>query len=682
MLDLDLVRTRLPEHVRNPNPDIYLSENYVVVDFETTTIGKGLPLYDSNSIVFSSWECGPGHPFGPGRRGSWANEYGLSDLVAACEAADFVVAHNAKFELGWLARCGLDLRRVVVWDTMIAEYVLGGNKWQYGRLSLESIAWRRYGSGKVGVIGQMYKAGLCSTDIPQSWLKTYCDLDVTLTMRLFRDQRTECLGCRPSRSLADQLEPGAAIDCGPRKYAERTSTTPTGCSTSSSTSRSTRSSVTSKRRKRLLPVIYTRCLATPVLADIERNGMFLDRSEVQRMTLEKEKEYAEVEYALAQTTGGINVNSGDQLAAFLYDTLEFDELKKFGDPIRTPGGKRKTDQATILRLKTRNAKQRKFLELYTRSKELYNELTKYLRKFDECCADVGGHLRASFNQCATRTHRLSSSGLDYNTQFQNFPRAYKPMFRARHPGWGVGEADGAQLEFRAAAHLGRDEVALADIEGGTDIHSVTAGVIGCTRQDAKPHTFKPLYGGRSGTPDEVRYYEFFRTKYRGITATQQSWINQVLSTGELETEWGMIYYWPDTRLTPSGYVVNSTSICNYPVQAFATAEVIPIGLVYFWHYLQASDLQMFIVNTVHDSIIVELPPEENEVFAALAYKAMVEEVYGYLAIVYGVDLTVPLAAGVSIGDRWGDKKAKESEKTYTADRALYVQDNITEEVGV
>lgn len=633
----------LPKFLTQPNPEVYNSENYVVLDFETTVRSKGTALDYENRIVLAVWRLGAGHPDSgivPNDgvtearsvdRVKWAGEYALEQLVREIEKADFLVAHNAKFELQWLERCGLDTSEVLVWDTMIGDYVIGGNRWVGHALSLQNCATRRYGEGKMDIISKMYKSGLCSTDIPRSWLQRYCVQDVDLTHRLFLDQREEMQGTR------------------------------------------------------LLPVMYTRCLATPVLADLEKNGMQVDGHLVRTRLKEVEREFADQEQILERMTGGINLNSPKQLGEFLYDTLRFEEKRrKQGGkwvPDRTPSGGRKTDAATTASLKGRTKEQGEFLDAFRRYKELYNELTKYLRKFADCAEHDGGLLHASFNQTNTQTHRLSSTGTRYSTQFQNFPRAYKPLFEAREQGWLMGECDGSQLEFRVAAHLGRDGVALDDIISGTDIHSVTAKIIGVSRQDAKAHTFKPLYGGQSGTSDEKRYYSYFREHYEGIAGAQQRWVDDVLSDKSLETEWGLRFYWPNTRMDRSGYVTNTTSICNYPVQSFATAEIIPIALVYFWHRLRRGPWRMFLVNTIHDSIIAELPAEEVEDFHSLSEQCLIKDVYPYLEAVYGVRLTVPLGAGVKVASHWSGSDASDhvpseidhdnGEVSYVASKDLY-----------
>ncbi len=605
--------------ILNPEVSRYESNNYVVLDFETTVHSKGSALDDGNSIVLAVWELGPEHQRSQRSECNvrWAGEFDLGELVRDIESADFLVAHNAKFELQWLERCGLDLANVLVWDTMIGDYVIGGNRWTWSQLSLENCARRHFDEGKVSVISSMYKGGLCSTEIPASWLERYCKQDVSLTHRLMLEQRS------------------TMMDSG------------------------------------LLPVLYTRCILTPVLADIERNGMMLDEEQILNAKEIAETRLAQLQKELDQVTGGINLSSTKQLREYLYQTLQFTEVvkKQSGKwvPDRSGTGMPKTDASTLDRLKANTKEQERFLVLFREYKSLWSELSKYLRKFAECVGDAGGLLRAQFNQTNTQTHRLSSSGRDYSTQFQNFPRAYKPLFKARTGNWVVGECDGAQLEFRVAAHLGRDDTALHDIMDGTDIHQVTADVIGVSRQDAKAHTFKPLYGGMSGTDDEKRYYQFFREKYTGITNTQQGWIDQVLETGQLTTEWGMRYYWPDTTMDRNGYVKNTTSICNYPVQAFATAEIIPVALISFWYRAREEGLEMMIVNTVHDSIIVELPEKEIDDFHRLARQCLIDDVYPYLEKVYGVKLTVPLGCGVTTGPNWGSK----DETVYNAKEELY-----------
>ena len=122
--------------------------------------------------------------------------------------------------------------------------------------------------------------------------------------------------------------------------------------------------------------------------------------------------------------------------------------------MRTPGGGLSVAEPVMERLRGRTDKQKEFLSLYREWKALDTDVTKYLRKFRDCCREAGGLLRSTFNQCNTKTHRFSSSGLKYKVQFQNLAREYKGIFRSRNDGWLVGEIDGAQLEFRIAVSHG------------------------------------------------------------------------------------------------------------------------------------------------------------------------------------------------------------------------------------
>ena len=102
------------------------------------------------------------------------------------------------------------------------------------------------------------------------------------------------------------------------------------------------------------------------------------------------------------------------------------------------------------------------------------------------------------------------------------------------------------------------------------------------RQDAKADTFKPLYYGSSGTPAQQRYYAAWRERYCGINGMQKEWISEVQVTKRLITPYGLRFYWPWSRTSKSGYLNVSTAVCNYPVQGFATAEIMPIADVAHW----------------------------------------------------------------------------------------------------
>jgi DNA polymerase I-like protein with 3'-5' exonuclease and polymerase domains len=584
-----------------------MGEDYVTLDFETTTYNKGNPVVGGNRLVLASWrERGRTHS----RRGS---EYEMAEMVAAIKRASFIVAHNAKFELGWLRRCGVDLRELVVYDTQIGEYVRGGNRYHLNNLGLNVVAPRYKLPHKYDVVGKMWDHDIETEDVPESWLQEYCERDVWLTEQIFLQQR-EIL-----------------------------------------------------KERNLLPVQYSRCLLTPVLADIESKGLQLDEEYIEKLTEEMEDEYARITADLQDLGGGVPPSSISQKRDLLFNRMGFRPALDYrGKPILTPSGDPSVAADAMARLRPTNKKQRVYLDRHTEWANYHSDVTKYLRKFRECCREDNGQLYAAFNQCNTRTHRLSSTGISYSVQFQNLNRRFKPLFRARQDGWFIGEADGAQLEFRVAAHLGRDSVALADIYNGTDIHSYTAKIIGCSRQDAKAHTFKPLYGGRSGTPAQVKYYDRFVQKYQGVSGTQRGWTHTVLRTGELTTEWGLTYYWPGTKMLADGYITNTNSIYNYPVQAMATAEIIPLAMVCAWHRMKCT--QSFLVNTVHDSIIAEVHPEEVELWHKVAQQCLIVDAYSMMEKLYGVALTVPLGAGVMIGTHWGSK----DETKYEAPVELWI----------
>ena len=591
----------LPFYLSDPGPHWYDGRvPWVCLDLETTNKDRGDPRNPYNRIVAV---C---------RNGRVGGDELISDL-GDCEPF-VLVAHNAKFELGWLLRYGHDFRNILPWDTMLAEYVLAGNRgWN---LSLDATV-RRYGlPGKDPAIDAMMKAGICPSQMPENWLRARVLYDVETT-QLLANLQYQALKARG-----------------------------------------------------LLPVFFTRCIVTPVLAVIEANGMRLDRERVEREYFLQTATARAAQVALDQTTHGINMRSRPQLAAFLYDTLGFEELRDHrGEPLRTPSGLRLTDADTFERLKPKTDAQRTFLEAQKIFATSDARLSKYLQFFDGACKQQDGLILGQFNQAVTRSHRLSASAKRIETiygtrgaQFQNMPRDYKRLFRAHEDGRVLAELDYAQLEFRAAVELAHDAQGLKDILDGHDVHTFTASVLKrkpmdkvtkAERQDAKPFTFKPLYGGQSGTPREQAYYAEFRKRYPEVNAMQQAWLAEVLRTKQLQTASGLVYYWEDTQVQRSGYVTNTPSIFNYPVQAFATADIVPIGVVHL--YWRLTDTDVLMVNTIHDSVLLDCPADVEDVLKDRAHTALIEDVKNYVARVYGRTLWVPLAVEYTIAPHWADK---------------------------
>ena len=285
----------------------------------------------------------------------------------------------------------------------------------------------------------------------------------------------------------------------------------------------------------------------------------------------------------------------------------------------------------------------------------YNAVSHYLSSFIKGIKEnVGGDgvLHTQFMQCVTTTGRLSSR----NPNFHNQPRGgtfpIRRVVISRWDGGNIVEADYAQLEFRVAADLAKDDVAKQDIIDGVDVHQFTAAILTSagqptSRQDAKTHTFKPLYGGLTGTRAEKTYYKSFLVKYDGIRNWHTKLLNIVDKYKALILPSGRKY----TFVT--GIAENRTKIKNYPVQGFATADIVPLATVLLDKLYKKHKLKSLIINEVHDSIVTDAYPGEETLVADLKVEAMLG-VIPELKRRFDYDLNVPLEVEVKCGKNWLD----------------------------
>ena len=287
----------------------------------------------------------------------------------------------------------------------------------------------------------------------------------------------------------------------------------------------------------------------------------------------------------------------------------------------------------------------------------------YLSSFVDGIANYtkqDGMLHVSLLQHRTSTGRLSGA----NPNMQNMPRGgtfpVKKVFVSRFDGGKIMEADMAQLEFRAAAFLSQDGVAIEEVSNGFDVHAYTAKVITdagqpTSRQDAKAHTFAPLYGasGYGRTTAEAAYYEHFNDKYKGVAAWHSRLATEAIEKQKITTPSGREFAFPNVVRKSSGRVSHFTQIKNYPVQSFATADIVPIALLHINELLKG--MKSCIVNSVHDSIVIDVHPNEEEdvINVIQSTNNILNEL---IAARWGINFNVPLLLEAKIGPNWLDVK--------------------------
>ena len=237
----------------------------------------------------------------------------------------------------------------------------------------------------------------------------------------------------------------------------------------------------------------------------------------------------------------------------------------------------------------------------------------------------GNILRTNLNQTITATGRLSSSG----PNFQNMPRGLtfpiKKAFVSRFDGGTLITADYSGLEFRMAGHLSGCPSVRRYIDDNIDPHVFTRDFINnydidlppITRQEAKSDTFKPLYGGTSGSPRQKAYYAGFLIEHYGVAEWHEKLKQEAVCTKMVRLPNAREYKFPYAYRMDHGYVNQTTQIVNYPVQGFATADVVPCGVIAVYRLFKKHGLRSLLILTVHDDLWVDVYPGERDIVIQL-----------------------------------------------------------------
>ena len=197
---------------------------------------------------------------------------------------------------------------------------------------------------------------------------------------------------------------------------------------------------------------------------------------------------------------------------------------------------------------------------------------------------------------------------------------------------------------------------MEDIKNKIDVHQYTADIIGVSRQDAKAHTFKPLYGGVTGTEDEKRYYSKFLEKYKDIKTWHEKLQSEAIRFKRIKLPTGREYSFPYAERTPWGGSTYGTQIKNYPVQGFATADIVPLACINIYNLMKKQKVKSLLINTVHDSIIADVHPGDETYIMSNIFNEGTSNVIQSLKSYYDIDFNVPLDTELKIGYNWLDMR--------------------------
>ena len=614
----------------------------------------------------------------------------------ALDAAHLLVAHNAPHDLLWLWESGFTYTGEI-FDTMLGEYVL--QRGQKQPLSLEACAERyELDTKKQDTLKEYFSKGISTRDIPYAELSEYLSHDLHATQQLYNVLMTsyeECSSLEGTLKLTNQLaihlariyQRGFQVDMDAlmqvRDEFESERRTLTIALEEQVADLMGDRPINLNSPEQLSWVIYSRKpddkkvwpdLFDERMSDNEYRGTV----NLHSTKLYKQKAYqchdcnglGKVYRTKKDGTPFAKPSKCNTCAAhgFLYENKQQVAGLKFYPPtpkwVSANGFGTGKDNLTFLEGIARSKGMRE-AESFLQKVRRLSAVETYLSSFVEGIATHvkgDGKLHVRLLQHRTGTGRLS--GADPN--MQNMPRGgtfpVKRVFISRWEGGSVMEADFAQLEFRVAAFLSQDITAIDEVTTGFDVHSYTAKVISdagqpMSRQDAKAHTFAPLYGasGFGRSQAEAAYYKQFTKKYHGIAKWHESLAKEALNTSKITTPSGREFSFPDVTRRRYGGVTYFTQIKNYPVQSFATADIVPISLIYIDKLLTANKLRSCVVNTVHDSIVIDVHPQEKEKVLQVISAANCK----LIEIInkrWNIDFNIPLLLEAKIGPNWLDTK--------------------------
>jgi DNA polymerase I len=388
-----------------------------------------------------------------------------------------------------------------------------------------------------------------------------------------------------------------------------------------------------------------------VLAAIESNGFKIDVNLLHSMSLDLEKELANLEVRIFDLAKGrFNINSPKQLSEVLFARLGL-------NPIR----KTKTGYSTDIDVLEQLAHVHPLPAQVLQYRSLAKLKSTYVDVLPRLLHSETGRVHTSLNQTVTATGRLSST----EPNLQNIPirtelgRRIREAFIPEKGCWLL-SADYSQIELRILAHLSGDQALIEAFRRDEDVHARTASeIFGVAAEEVSPEmrrmaktiNFGIIYGmSPYGLSTELgvsqaeakSYIDEYFSHYRGVKAFIEELLEKARASGWVKTILGRRRFIPhiQSRDAASRQLGERMAI-NTPIQGSA-ADLIKQAMVSIHRSMRKTGCRAKMILQVHDELVFEVPEEERGEVEALVRREMEGVIH----------LKVSIRVDIGVGRNW------------------------------
>lgn len=412
-----------------------------------------------------------------------------------------------------------------------------------------------------------------------------------------------------------------------------------------------------KKDERLHMLMYELMLPaieTLLVAEIE--GIPIDRERLRSVT----EKYGELVRHAEDSLQAYAEQAGMPLPFNPRSTKQLNELvfNRLGLPVMktTDTGNPSLDKEVRKRMKGKHP----IIAALNDYKVYAQRLSSFLGPWDELERD--GRIHTHYKPNHVKSGRLSSE----KPNVQQVPR--DPDIRSIFgglPGYKLVVLDYSQLELRLAAHFSQEPTMLKAYREGADLHTLTAEqVLGDAdgRQTGKVMNFGLIYGAGWRTFQEIALLqydmtlsdaeaqrlrdEYFR-RYSGLEKWHTIEINRAKMMGYVESPLGRRRYLPniDNYMDGKARSHDEKVAINHGIQSFGS-DLMLLSLT------EMRRQGLVVVGTVHDSGMLLAKDEDAETVGAIAKDIMENQIPKMVEETWGVSLSVPLVADLTIADYW------------------------------